>query len=246
MDERLYEQFYATETTHWWFVARCEILLAYLAVRVPPHPGTQLLDVGCGTGAILVSLSERYAAAGIDASPQAVAFCRKRGIPSVSVGNLSDTAAGVQYDVITLLDVVEHIDDDLGVLRDAYVRVRDNGGILITVPAFPSLWSVHDELNHHKRRYTRSGLTQVVSSAGFDVMDITYFNTLLFPVALLRRSAAKLAHAQAADDLVVPSPMVNELLRKVFSIERYLLPHMRLPFGLSLLCWAKKSVRGTS
>jgi SAM-dependent methyltransferase len=245
MDERLYEQFYAMETTHWWFVARREILLAYLAARVPPHSSTQLLDVGCGTGAILGSLSERYGAAGIDASPQAVAFCLKRGLPRVSVGNLADIAAGVQYEVITLLDVIEHIDDDLGVLRDAHVRLRDNGRILITVPAFPSLWSVHDELNHHKRRYTRSGLRHVVSSAGFEVMDLTYFNTLLFPVALLRRYAAKLTHARTADDLVVPSPTINDFLKKVFSIERYLLPRTRLPFGLSLLCWAKKSERVT-
>lgn len=240
MEEPLYQQFYEIENTHWWFTARQSIITTYLRHRVDTTQRWKLLDVGCGTGAILAGASQLFDAYGMDASPRAIEFCRKRGLTKLFIGNLDGYPSGDLFDIITLFDVIEHIDDDLGVLKLAYSRLNSSGHMLVTVPAYQWLWSSHDEVNHHKRRYTRSQLRRLVANAGFQIDHCTYFNTLLFPIALLRRLLAQATHAQQADDFLIPSRPVNALLRGIFQSERYAVPFATLPFGLSLLCWATK------
>jgi SAM-dependent methyltransferase len=154
------------------------------------------------------------------------------------VGNLDEYPGDERFDIITLLDVIEHIDDDLAVLKQAYARLNNEGHVLITVPAYQWLWSSHDVVNHHKRRYTRQQLRTVVTDAGFQVDHVTYFNTLLFPVALLRRVFARATDTQRADDFLVPPGPVNAALRGIFRMEQSAIPYITFPFGLSVLCWA--------
>ncbi len=239
MEEHLYQQFYEIENTHWWFTARRAILIAYLRQHAGDHR-LKLLDVGCGTGAILADASQYFEAYGMDASPHAIALCKKRGITNLHVGMLSEYPVTEKFDIITLLDVIEHIDDDLDVLRQTHARLNDGGHVLITVPAYQWLWSAHDEVNHHKRRYTRARLSTVVHRAGFHIEHLTYFNTLLFPLAVIRRGYAQLTGSQEADDFNIPISPVNVALRNIFRLERYALPHASLAFGLSVLCWATK------
>jgi hypothetical protein len=113
------------------------------------------------------------------------------------------------------------------------------GRILIAVPAYRWLWGRHDDVLHHQRRYTRSSLLTVVRAAGFSVEHATYFNTLLFPVALLRRMIGRLTGADAMNDLEIPAPALNRVLGGVFRVERTLVPRVRFPFGLSILCLGK-------
>lgn len=240
MEEQLYRQFFEIENTHWWFVARRAILLTYLRHRLGTGQRLSLLDVGCGTGAILADAARLFDAYGVDSSPTAIEYCRKRGVTNLFVGTIREYPATGTFDVILLLDVIEHIEDDLSVLRDAYARLNDGGHVLITVPAYQWLWGAHDVVNHHKRRYTGARLKAVVNSTGFHIEHLTYFNTLLFPLAVLRRMFARGTHAQEADDFRIPPRTINATLQAIFRLEEHLVPYARLPFGLSVLCWATK------
>lgn len=198
--------------------------------------GSRVLDVGCGTGAVLARLSAYCEAYGIDASRQAVEYCRRRGLTNTFECTL-DTFPHpeMRFDMITLLDVIEHVDDDRAFLRQAKSLLTKSGRILITVPAYKFLWSSHDVINHHKRRYVRSLLRERMEDAGFEVSYLSYFNTLLFPFALVERMLSRFSHQGMDKTLVVPYSPANSLLKNIFSFERNLLARLSLPFGLSLI-----------
>jgi SAM-dependent methyltransferase len=187
--------------------------------------------------------SVRFDAWGIDTSPHAIAFCRQRGLSKLYCGSLGAFTAPAPFELITMLDVVEHVADDLELLRAAVPLLAPRGRLLITVPAFPSLWSAHDEMLHHQRRYTRSTLRRVVAEAGFAIDHLSFFNTLLFPVALARRTISRITGSRRTNDLEIPFPPVNAGLRELFAAERRVLSGGSFPFGLSLLCLASKATR---
>ncbi len=241
MESFLYPTFYAIEKKHWWFTARQTIVLDFMKRHIPSSSHTRLLDVGCGTGALLEELTQQFNARGIEPSPEAVEFCRKRGLHNVQVGILADHPVTEQMNIITFFDVVEHVEDDNQLLRDAYERLTDDGYIVITVPAYRWMWSRHDEVNHHKRRYTRNELEMLVIAAGFNIVHSTYFNTLLFPIAVARRLLAGVMNVQDQAEFVIPPAPINRLLDRIFRLERRVVPYMSLPFGLSLLCLARKA-----
>ncbi len=243
MEDQVYRQLYDVENEHWWYAARKEILLRYLDVRLPLPPAARLLDVGCGTGAILESFSHRYEAFGTDTAPQAIAFCRERGLTRLYCGTLDTYPPSEPFDLITMLDMVEHVEDDEGLLRAGLGLLNDGGHVLIAVPAFPFLWSTLDEILHHRRRYTRGSLRRVVEHAGFTVEHLTFFNCFLFPVAWVKRIAARATGGGEAHDLDIPPRPLNAALRGVFRAERRILTRWSLPIGLSLLCLARKGGR---
>ena len=240
MEEYLYPHFYKIEKEHWWFVARQHILLRYLDARVHPPASARLLDVGCGTGAILELFSQKYDAYGLDFSPSAIEFCRQRGLQHLFAGSIESYPHETLFDIITMLDVVEHADDDLGLLRAGRNLLSDSGALLVTVPAFPSLWGHHDVVLHHRRRYTKAELIHLVEAAGFQIAHITFLNAFLFPAAVAKRALARLLRSGEADDLEIPGHGLNTVLRRVFELEGGILARASLPFGLSLLCLAKK------
>jgi 2-polyprenyl-3-methyl-5-hydroxy-6-metoxy-1,4-benzoquinol methylase len=241
LEEYLYPHFYNIEKTHWWYAARQVIILRYLERRVPLEGGMRVLDVGCGTGAILEHLAKHCDAYGQDFSPKAVDFCRQRGLKNLYAGPLSTYEPESPFDLITMLDVVEHVDDDLGFLKDARRLLRPEGSVLITVPAYPSLWSAHDVELQHKRRYRKRELRDRVLAAGFTIEHLTYFNSFLLPVAVGKRVLARITKARTASDLEIPPAPLNTLLHHVFEFERHILPGPGFPFGLSLLCLARNS-----
>ena len=244
MEDQVYRQLYDVENEHWWFVARKEILLRYLEARLPLPRSARVLDVGCGTGTILESFSRRYQASGTDVAPQAIEFCRRRGLTELHLGPLEQYPRSAPFDLLTMLDMLEHVEDDGSLLQAAHRLLRQGGHILVAVPAFPSLWSKHDEILHHKRRYTRRALRRVIEGAGFTVEHLTFFNFFLFPVAWAKRAAARISGSQKANDLEIPPRILNTGLRAIFRLERPLLPRVSLPFGLSLLCLARKDDAG--
>jgi SAM-dependent methyltransferase len=233
----------AHERHHWWFAARRRIVLHRLRKEIGRHDEPlRLLDVGCGAGGMLDHLREFGDVTGVDPAPAAVRYAAGKGA-DVRFGTLPDDlpfTTSEHFDVITLLDVLEHIDDDVASLRALHRLLVPGGLLLLTVPAFPALWSGHDVVNEHKRRYTRSGLRQRLEGAGFDVRMLSFFNAALFPpIAGVRIVKRWLGGTEGGGDLgSVPRPL-NAVLRSVFAAERHVLGLLPLPFGVSLIAAAR-------
>lgn len=235
MDRSAYASMSAQEQDHWWFVARRAIIDSLVRTHVPLSPNAQILEAGCGTGGNLALLAQYGALDAMEYDADARAFATARGLCRVEAGALPGAIGfdDKRYDLIALLDVLEHIDEDDASLRALGARLAPQGRILLTVPAAPWLWSDHDVLHHHKRRYTHEGLLEVVRAAGLKVEVSGYFNSLLFPLAVAQRVAHQLLRRNAPLD-ARPSPLVNAALQRVFAAERHLLGRIPFPMGLSL------------
>lgn len=241
MEETLYHLHFKQEESHWWFAARSEIIRHVIDRGGYLKPGETILDIGCGTGAIMRALADRYTMVGIDMSPLAVEYTRKRGLGDVYLMPVQEFPKE-KYDVrgAVLLDVIEHIDDDIDVLRTARDIVGPEGHIIITVPAYMWLWSAHDLANHHKRRYDARTLRAALDKAGLEPVKLTYYNTLLFPLAVIKKMIDRNKTAeQAASEVDQPPGWMNSLFKAVFRLEKYLLTWLRLPYGVSLMTIAR-------
>jgi len=241
LEEYLYPHFYKIENEHWWFAARQKILWNFISQNLSLTQKSKVLDVGCGTGAILDTFTKHFEAYGQDVSEQAVDFCKQRGLQNVFRGYLNELPSHLnEFDLVTAFDVVEHIEDDFGVLKQMHSLLKTNGNVLITVPAFQMLWGAHDVVTHHKRRYVKATLRAVMEKAGFEIVRMSYFNFFLFPVAVARRIQAKITKVDEAKDLEMPSPRLNGILKSVFEMEKNILPTINFPVGLSLIAIGRK------
>jgi SAM-dependent methyltransferase len=242
MEATFYQTVYEIEKVHWWCVARQRIVEDVIQRQLRLPPGARVLDVGCGSGAVLESLSERFEAYGTDTSQLAIDLSRKRGLTNAFRCTLATfPRAELRFDLTTLLDVIEHVDDDLTVLREVHQYLKPGGWALVTVPAYQFLWGPHDLVNHHKRRYTRGGLRRVLQAAGFEVRLLSYFNSILFPAALAAWAGEKLTGIGADPRPRVPPAALNATLTTLFSLEKYLLRGVSLPYGLSLIALAQRA-----
>ncbi len=241
MEHEVYDYFFTAEDAHWWFRARRRILASFLAGHFR-RGGLRVADFGCGTGGMLGALAEYGEVTGVDAAPEAREYCARRGFPRVLTPE-AWRASDQRYDLITAFDVIEHVDDDVALLGGMVERLAPEGRVLATVPAYPFLWSVFDEMNHHRRRYTRKRLAGSFRAAGLRVERATYFNTLLFPpVAAVRlvEKGLRLDPASDADKRKALSRWfkvgpLNGTLEAVFASERHWLAHAGFPFGTSIL-----------
>lgn len=244
MDRAVYDRMAEIDGEHWWFAARRKIVAALIERQVAPRPGARILEMGCGTGSNL-ALLQRYGR--VDAvepdDPARALASRRSGIP-VKGGLLPDGVdlADGAYDLIVLLDVLEHIPDDLGALKALRPKLATGGRILVTVPAMPWLWSAHDAAHHHQRRYTAKTLTRLFEAAGYRIRHRTYFNTLLFPLVVAARAVGRLTGREGGDDAMPPGP-VNRLLETLFGSERYWVARGSLPVGVSLALVAECATR---
>lgn len=243
MDPKAYDQMAQVEDVHWWFVARRRVLGPILqGLNLPPQ--AQILEAGCGSGGNLAMLAAFGSVCAMELSDSARQKAQARGIGVVQEGKLPQGIPfqGQRFDLIALLDVLEHLDEDVEALKALGSRLAPNGRLLLTVPANPWLWSRHDTLNHHKRRYTKRGLEKVLTTAGFQIHNISYFNTLLFPLIAGIRLLQKALKVKDSDDLTMPSSLVNRTLGTIFAWERFLVNRIPMPFGVSLVLVA--SVKG--
>jgi SAM-dependent methyltransferase len=191
---------------------------------------------------MLNALEEIGQAYGMDMSDDAINFSREIFNGEVEKGALPDQVPYQEgfFDLITALDVIEHIDRDVDSLKAMRSLLAPGGTIVVTVPAYMFLWSRFDEMNEHKRRYTLSELREKLMQAGFTVEKISYYNTLLFPIVFLVRMLNNLLKRDGASDIDMPSRPINFILKKIFGIEKYLLRFLNLPFGVSVLAVVKK------
>lgn len=238
-----YPILYRVEQSHWWYVGRRHIIATFVKEVCEKIRGDRprILDVGCGTGANLMMLSEFGAAEGVDISPDALAFCRERGLDQVRLGAAESLPyPDAQFDLVTALDVVEHMDDDVAGLREMHRVLRPDGRILLFVPTFMFLWGVQDDVSHHRRRYRMPELARVVREAGFEVERATYANISFFFPILLVRKFMRLTGLRAESENDINVPAFNRLFGSILSAERLWLRHLNLPFGVSGLCVARR------
>ena len=230
------------EDEHWWFRARREIILDRLRRLVPPGQGKTVVEIGCGTGGNLRFLSAGYRVMGVDMSPDAVEYARERVDGEIFLGDFREMLADrwQEIDAVLLPDLLEHVPDDRSFLADIVARLRPGGVVLITVPGHPFLWSRHDKILGHLRRYTADEFRRLWKGLGMDEAFVSPFNCLLFPlIALLRM--VRTGPDSTESDLKLPSPPVNRLLYGVFAAEKMLLHLAPLPFGVSYLAVLRKT-----
>lgn len=241
MEREAYDLMDRQEETHWWFVARRRIIDSLIARHVGARPNARVLEAGCGTGGNLALLAAHgdLSAFEFDSAARAIA-ARKSGI-DVIAGHLPDGVAfpDGSFDLVALLDVLEHIDDDFASLASLRAKLAFGGRILITVPAAPWLWSEHDEIHHHKRRYTKRQLEQLVREAGFAEVKAGYFNSLLFPLAVLDRLLTKAGMRKGSHSDQI-GPRMNRVFEAIFASEARLMRWVRFPLGLSIYAIASR------
>jgi SAM-dependent methyltransferase len=237
--DRDYElQTHQAEDRHWWYRGRRTVIERVLDGLGLPAPA-RILDAGCGSGRNMVELTRRGTVTGVELSETSVELARARDCGEVLQGSVMQMPfPDASFDLAVSLDVVEHLEDDLGALRELRRVVVPGGVLLVTVPAYQWLWSGHDVINHHHRRYTRRSLQQVAERAGWRQVRTTYFNSLLLPVAILLRVLDRIntKTTESSLDLWVPPEPVNRLLERPLNLEaRMICRGGRIPAGLSLL-----------
>ncbi len=242
------------EDRHWWFASRTRALLGLLDRFVGPGNERQVLDVGAGAGNMMHHLAHYGHVVGVDNNPRPIAVARERGY-DVRLGDAHDLPfEDACFDLVTLLDTVEHCPDDAAVLRECFRVTRPGGYLMITVPAFMWLWSYNDVLNRHQRRYTAGELRTCLQQAGYAPRYVSYNNFLVFPLAapmiLVRRWAGRqpdLASPHFDDEayqveMEPAPPLLNAILMGVGRVEAALLRWITLPIGTSIIALAQRPV----
>jgi len=242
MKEHTYPIMFRVEQSHWWYTGRRKILKSFLE-DICSHitdRRPRILDVGCGTGANLLMLSKYGDAEGVDVSEDALAFCRERGIKNVKLGAAEKLPyEDGTFDLVTALDVVEHLDDDLGGLREMRRVLRPGGRVLLFVPTFMFLWGLQDDVSNHRRRYRLPELRRVLEQAGFEIERTTYANITFFLPILLARKLMRATGIKAESENNINVSALNGLLGGMLGAESVVLKYMNIPFGVSGLCVAR-------
>lgn len=248
---RAYENF---ERRHWWFVVRREIIIHMLDRFVPAAVARKgcWLDVGCGTGVLLDSYGGFAEKMGAELDAECVVRARENGLDVRQIGANWDFSSFGPFDCISLCDVLEHVEHEVEALRAVEASLKDNGTLLVTVPALMSLWSDHDVVNHHFRRYSRAELAALFPPGRWEILKLSYFSALLFPGIWLVRRGKKIlkllggsgAKSGAGHDMKFGHPLADRVLRKIFTLEDPLLRRVNLPIGSSLLLVARKRSPG--
>jgi len=239
MDRIVYDRMAEHDSTHWWYTARRDVLHDYIVRYADLPKDARVLEIGCGTGHNLPMLQQFGTVDAIEIDPAARAIASKRlGKPvgDAPLPMLPGVPRGA-YDMIAVLDVVEHIDDDVAALRAMKECLKPGGKVLIAVPAHRWMWSAHDVVNHHHRRYSKASLRKAIDAAGLVPKKLGYCNSLLFPLAAAARVGGRLTGRDDSDDSPPPGP-VNKLFEAIFRAERHLVGRVPMPIGVSILTLA--------
>jgi ubiquinone/menaquinone biosynthesis C-methylase UbiE len=245
-----YHKMRKLETTYWWFRARRKMILTLLdkisREELRNRQGNlRVLDVGCGTGMLMEDMKALGFVCGVDFSPVALTFCRERGLTNLVRANVEKLPITTNhFDLVTALDLVEHVPDDRALIGELYRVLRPGGIALMTVPAHPSLWSMHDVALHHQRRYEKKAFRSLIENSGFELLRYSYMMASIYPFAATYRQIKKRLGFSAkqqphTDEFPLPR-WLNTTLKAIASSEAYILKRWDIPWGLSLVSIARK------
>jgi 2-polyprenyl-3-methyl-5-hydroxy-6-metoxy-1,4-benzoquinol methylase len=239
MERVVYETMAELDQRHWWYRARREVIAALIRRVVQPPANASILEIGCGTGHNLAMLGQFGEVDALELDEEARAIAEQRLGRSVMSAPLPEIegVADRHYDLVGAFDVIEHIDHDRAALASIAAKIRPGGKLVMTVPAHQWMWSAHDVVNHHKRRYSKKALKALIQGSPLRLDRIGYFNSLLFPIAVAERTASKVRGKDEADLTLPPAPL-NAALERTFAAERHLIGRVPLPPGLSLFAVA--------
>lgn len=245
MQPEIFTAIHNQENFYWWFVGRRKLVRdSFQRCRVVRGVRLKLLDIGCGTGALLEEFGPLGLAVGTDLSPVALQFCRARGLRTALFADGTRLPfATASFNCISAMDVIEHIPADAAVLRECH-RVCAAGGVMsITVPALHWLWTTRDERLAHQRRYNRRGLITAARQAGFEVEQCSYYTfCMFFPFAafvLWNRVLGR--HPDVKQDVPSIPRWLNSILRRIIIAEQLLMRWINYPIGVSLYCLLRKT-----
>lgn len=241
MKREHYQAMYRNELTHWWYKARRELVHKLIQEEFPNNTNLRILDIGCGTGALTKELEQYGEVVGVDFSSDAVEYCKQRGLNNVQQGSAEATGCMPEsFDIVLCLDVLEHLKEDTKGIMEIKRVLKEGGITIVFVPTFMFLWGDADETSHHFIRYRLPELVQKFSANAFTVKFNSYFNTLLFfPIAIVR-IFSRIFHFDLHSEIGTGNGLFNKIFYKIFSFERIILKHTRMPFGVSGMIIAKK------
>lgn len=230
---------YELEDTYWWFVARRELALQFLAPVVPPN--ALILDVGCGTGKGQESFGKLGTVFGVDFSQDALMFCHERGLERIARANAEalPIQSGV-FDVVVTLDTVEHIPDDYKAVSEIARILKPGGVLLLNVPAYQWLCGPHDVALMHQRRYSRTQVRKLLESNGFVVERLSYHIFFLFPLVALSRFMSKFKKGEPDAKLPSLPKFVEGIFKIIQRGEAAIIARSNLPWGSSIVAIARK------
>jgi SAM-dependent methyltransferase len=240
MDRATYDRMRVLQDGHWWFEGRRRILAGLIGALELPKPA-QILEVGCGPGGNLAMLKRFGEVTALEPDEASRAYAAERTGVRIEGGLLPNGLpfAPASFDLVCAFDVIEHVDADAASVAALARLLKPGGYLATTVPGQPWMWSRHDELHHHKRRYRLGPYRAMFEAAGLRVLTASYFNTLLFAPIAAVRALKLLTGSTAADDDAMPARPVNRLLTGLFAAEGPWLRHAALPIGVSIVLIAR-------
>jgi ubiquinone/menaquinone biosynthesis C-methylase UbiE len=242
MKVELYDTYRKVEATHWWFVVR-RAIVDMLFKKYGIGPASRILDVGCNYGYFVGDLQKKgfTNAYGTDISAEAIGYGKQQGINNLSTATADRLPfSDGEFDATLALDVIEHIEDDRAALKEIARVTKKGGYFFVMVPAYMWMWSLQDEVALHFRRYTKKTFRAASEGSGFRIVDMTYFNTLLFVPIVVIRMLERLMKVNRSSDFELNNTFTNTVLKAIFGLETRLLRFMKFPFGVSLLIVLQK------
>lgn len=248
MDHKFYKEYYELEREGWWFKARLSILESYCK-KIINHPEMKILNVGAATGATSEMLSKFGEVTSLEYDEFCCKFLKeKTGIEAINASLTDLPFEDDSYDIICAFDVIEHIEDDIKAIEEIHRVLKPNGKYFLTVPAFQSLWSNHDVINHHFRRYRKNQFNKLIVNNKLKINYSTYFNFWLFiPISIVRFILNNIPRKKDSDstgsdnEIMQSSKIVNGILYRIFYSEKFLLKlNIKFPFGVSILTIGSK------
>ena len=236
-----YATMFRVEETHWWYQALHRLIFQTLEAELPDWRAKEIVDVGCGTGAILKQLGNPERNVGIDLAPEAISFCRQRGLNNVQQGDIHALPfPDASFDAVICSSVLYHqwVSDVEGAVREMHRVLRPDGALLINVPAFPFLHSAHDDAVMTARRFRKREIRELLQKQNFKIRRLTYWTTFLFPLAIAARTLG--GSKMGRDFETEGASFTQRAFTRIMALELHLLRKTSLPFGVALLAVARK------